>query len=71
MRTVVQDRPSEDCSLQPRRSCKAVTKLVPKLEPQEECLQVPREICKTSRQNPRKSKKPLTKKWCYVPEEAS
>ena len=65
--TVVQDSPKEQCSLEPQRTCKHVTKLVPKLEPKEECVDVPKEVCTRSRTNPRKVKKPVVKKWCYVP----
>jgi len=69
--TVVQDSPKEQCSLEPQRTCKHVTKLVPKLEPTEECVDVPKEVCTRSRTNPRKVKKPVVKKWCYVPTEES
>jgi len=69
--TVVQDAPKEECSLEPQRTCKHVTKLVPKLEPKEECVDVPKEVCTRSRTNPRKVKKPVVKKWCYVPSEES
>jgi len=65
--TVVQDAPKEQCSLEPQRTCKHVTKLVPKLEPTEECVDVPKEVCTRSRTNPRKVKKPVVKKWCYIP----
>jgi len=65
--TIVQDAPKEQCSLEPQRTCAHVTKLVPKLEPQEECTDVPKEVCTRSRTNPRKVKKPVVKKWCYVP----
>merc|ERR1712033_158084 len=51
--TVVQDAPKEQCSLEPQRTCKHVTKLVPKLEPTEECVGVPKEVCTRSRTNPR------------------
>merc|ERR1711872_85607 len=47
------------------------TKLVPKLEPDEECVDVPKEVCTRSKTNPRKVKKPVVKKWCYVPSEES
>jgi len=70
-KTIVQDAPKEECSLEPRRTCKHVTKLVPKLEPQEECVDVPKEVCTRSRQNPRKIRKPVIKKWCYIPSEES
>jgi len=69
--TIVQDAPKEQCSLEPQRTCKHVTKLVPKLEPKEECVDVPKEVCTRSRTNPRKVKKPVVKKWCYVPSEES
>ena len=48
-----------------------MTKLVPKLSPKEECVDVPKEVCTRSRTNPRKVKKPVVKKWCYVPSEES
>jgi len=69
--TIVQDAPKEQCSLEPQRTCKHVTKLVPKLEPTEECVDVPKEVCTRSKTNPRKVKKPVVKKWCYVPTEES
>jgi len=69
--TVVQDAPKEECSLEPQRTCGHVTKLVPKLEPTEECVDVPKEVCTRSKTNPRKVKKPVVKKWCYVPTEES
>jgi len=71
VQTVVQDAPKEQCTLEPQRTCKHVTKLVPKLEPKEECVDVPKEVCTRSRTNPRKVKKPVVKKWCYVPSEES
>merc|ERR1712226_1764042 len=71
VQTVVQDAPKEECSLEPQRTCKHVTKLVPKLEPTEECVDVPKEVCTRSRTNPRKVKKPVVKKWCYIPSEES
>jgi len=71
VQTIVQDAPKEQCSLEPQRTCKHVTKLVPKLSPTEECVDVPKEVCTRSRTNPRKVKKPVVKKWCYVPSEES
>merc|ERR1712037_59873 len=59
VQTVVQDAPKEQCTLEPQRTCKHVTKLVPK------------QVCTRSRTNPRKVKKPVVKKWCYVPSEES
>lgn len=69
--TVVQEVPEETCNLEPQRSCKHVTKLVPLLKPQEECVDIPKEVCSRSRKNPRKVSKPVVKKWCYVPSAAS
>jgi len=69
--TIVQDAPKEECNLEPQRTCKHVTKLVPKLSPTEECVDVPKEVCTRSRTNPRKVKKPVVKKWCYIPSEES
>merc|ERR1712087_952133 len=71
VQTIVQDAPKEQCSLEPQRTCKHVTKLVPKLTPTEECVDVPKEVCTRSRSNPRKVKKPVVKKWCYVPSQES
>jgi len=71
VQTIVQDAPVEQCTLEPQRTCKHVTKLVPKLEPTEECVDVPKEVCTRSRTNPRPVKKPVVKKWCYVPSEES
>jgi len=68
---IVQDQPKEQCNLEPQRTCKHVTKLVPRLEPTEECVDVPKEVCTRSRTNPRKVKKPVVKKWCYIPSEES
>merc|ERR1712168_898304 len=53
------------------KTCAHVTKLVPKLSPTEECVDVPKEVCTRSKSNPRKVKKPVVKKWCYVPSEES
>jgi len=66
--TIVQDKPKEECSLEPQRTCKHVTKLVPKLSPTEECVDVPKEVCSRSRvPKPEPVKRPVVKKWCYTP----
>lgn len=70
-KTVVAEKPEETCTLEPQRTCKHVTKLVPKLTPIEECVDVPKEVCTRSRTNPRKIKKPVVKKWCYIPSDES
>merc|ERR1712222_246517 len=61
----------EICRTPILKDCKHVTKLVPKLSPVEECVDVPKEVCTRSRTNPRPVKKPVVKKWCYVPSEES
>jgi len=71
VKTIVVDKPIEECNIEPIRSCKHVTKLVPKLVPVQECVDVPKEICARSKTNPRKIKKPVVKKWCYVPSKES
>eukprot|EP00092_Neocalanus_flemingeri_P022543 GFUD01024445.1.p1 GENE.GFUD01024445.1~~GFUD01024445.1.p1 ORF type:complete len:369 (-),score=77.51 GFUD01024445.1:207-1280(-) len=71
VQTIIQDAPKEECTLEPQRTCKFVTKLVPKLEPREECVDVPKEVCTRSRTNPRQIQKPVIKKWCYIPSEES
>ena len=67
MVTIAGERPEEQCSLEPQRTCKHVTKLVPQLKPHETCVDVPKEVCTRSQTNPRKVKKPIVKKWCYIP----
>jgi len=71
VKSVVTDSPEEVCDIQPRRTCKHVTTLVPKLSPQEECVDVPKEVCTKGKTNPRTVQKPVTKKWCYVPSKES
>ena len=91
------DNPLETCEIEPQRTCKHVTKLVPRLVAAEECVDVPKEVtftfqfaschmyskkslhfhfslsqvCSRSKSNPRKIKKPIIKKWCYVPSKES
>ncbi|XP_040576630.1 uncharacterized protein [Lepeophtheirus salmonis] len=69
--TIVQEVPEENCNLEPQKSCKQVTKLVPSLKPFNECVDVPKEVCSRSKKNPRKVQKPVIKKWCYIPSAAS
>jgi len=71
VKTVVVDHPVESCDMEPVRTCRHVTKQVPKLVPKEECSDVPKEICSRTRVNPQKKKRPVIKKWCYVPTKES
>jgi hypothetical protein len=66
-KTIVGERPEEECIIEPQRQCKHVTKLVPQLQEVEECVDVPKEICARSKVNPRKVKKPSIQKWCFTP----
>ena len=64
---VVTEVPEEQCTLEPQKECKQVTKLVPLLKPAEECVDIPKEVCVRQRTNPRRVQKPVIKKWCYTP----
>ena len=44
---------------------------MPKLSPTEKCVDVPKKVCTKFRTNPKKVRKPLVKKWCYVPSKVS
>jgi len=70
VKTVISENPVELCDMEPLRTCKHVTKLVPKLETVQECVDVPKEICAHSKVNPRKVKKPAIQKWCFTPKSA-
>ena len=54
VKTIVVENPVETCEVEPVRTCKHVTKLVPKLVPLEKCADVPKEICARSKTNRRK-----------------
>merc|ERR1712060_452210 len=67
-RTVVQDAPKEQCTLEPQRTCKHVTKLVPKLEPTEECVDVPRRCAPGPGPTPGRSRSPLSRSGAMCPQ---
>jgi len=69
VKTVISEKPEEECIIEPQKQCKHVTKLVPQLQEVEECVDVPKEICTRSRTNPKRVKKPVIKNWCYEPSE--
>ena len=58
------DSPTENCELVPKRVCNDVARLVPKLTPKKNCVNVPQEICVRMRVNPRRVKRPVVKEWC-------
>ena len=56
--------PEEVCDISPQKTCRLVTKLVPRLKPREKCTITPQETCSWQHKPPRKVKKPLLTKWC-------
>ena len=65
------DVPEEICDLNPQKTCRYVTKLVPKLEPKHECTIVPQETCNLRFTQPRQVPKPLQTRWCLDPTPAA
>ena len=65
------DVPEEVCDLNPQKTCRYVTKLVPKLAPKHECTIVPQEICNLRFTQPRQVPKPLQTRWCLDPTPAA
>jgi len=64
VKATVVDVPEELCDLSPKKTCRLVTKLVPKLTPSQECTVVPQETCSWQFRAPRTVKKPIWTKWC-------
>ena len=62
--TSVVDVPEEVCDLNPQKTCRFVTKLVPRLKPTHQCTIVPQEVCQLKFNSPQQVKKPLLTKWC-------
>ena len=58
------DVPEEVCDLNPQKTCRLVTKLVPSLDPKEECTTVPKETCNLRFSQPSLERKPLRTEWC-------
>merc|ERR1712029_142598 len=69
--TSLVDVPEEICDLNPQKTCRFITKLVPKLEPKHECTIVPQEICNLKFSQPRQVPKPLQTRWCLDPTPAA
>ena len=67
--TVVFDKPVEVCTVEPKKNCKFITKLVPLLKENESCIDVPMEVCQKVKRNPKKVSHPVVKQWCYEVEE--
>ena len=58
------DVPEESCDLNPQKTCRLVTRLVPSLDPKRECTTVPKEICNLKFSQPSRESKPLRTEWC-------
>ena len=58
------DVPEESCDLNPQKTCRLVTKLVPNLEPKQECTTVPQETCSLRLTSPAVQRTPLRTEWC-------
>ena len=52
------------CDLNPQKTCRFITKLVPRLKPTHQCTIVPQEVCQLKFSSPQQVKKPLLTKWC-------
>ena len=58
------DIPEEVCDLNPQKTCRFETKLVPSLKPKHECTVIPKETCNLKFTTPQQVEKPLLTKWC-------
>merc|ERR1712210_245681 len=65
------DVPEEICDLNPQKTCRFVTKLVPRLSPEHECTIVPKETCILKFTTPVQEEVPLQTRWCLDPTPAS
>jgi len=62
------DVPEETCDLNPQKTCRLITKLVPSLKPKKECTTVPQETCNLKFTQPELKQKPLRTEWCLEEE---
>ena len=58
------DVPEEMCDLNPQKTCRLVTRLVPSLNPQQECTIVPKETCNLRFSQAALERTPLRTEWC-------
>jgi len=65
------DVPEEVCDLNPQKTCRFITRLVPKLKPEHQCTIVPKETCTLKFTQPQQVDKPLLTKWCLDPTPAA
>jgi len=69
--TSLVDVPEEVCDLNPQKTCRYVTKLVPSLAPVHECTIVPKETCILKFTPPEQVAQPLQTRWCLDPTPAA
>merc|ERR1712038_282618 len=62
--TSLVDVPEEVRDLNPQKTCRYVTKLVPRLKPEHQCTIVPKETCTLKFSQPEQVAVPLQTKWC-------
>ena len=67
--TSVVDIPEEVCDLNPEKTCRLTTRLVPKLSPVQEYSTIPRETCQITFSKPEIVRKAIMIKWCLEVEE--
>ena len=63
------DVPEEVCDLNPQKTCRFQTKLVPSLKPKHECTTIPQETCNLRFTAPQQVEQPLLTRWCQDPAE--
>merc|ERR1711892_204353 len=69
--TSLVDVPEEVCDLNPQKTCRFRTKLVPRLKPTHQCTIVPKETCILKFTQPKQVEKPLQTRWCLDPTPAA
>jgi hypothetical protein len=65
--TSLVDVPEETCDLNPQKTCRFITKLVPKLKPKPECTIIPKETCQLKFTQAKPISKVLKTRWCQDP----
>ena len=61
------DVPEEVCDLNPQKTCRYMTKLVPRLVPEHQCTIVPKETCILKFSQPTQVAQDLQTRWCLDP----
>ena len=56
--------PQMDCDLNPRKTCRYITKMMPSLKPTPKCQMMPKEICNLDHSSPKTEKRPIKMEYC-------